>query len=130
VFDEVITGFRIAYEGAQEYFDITPDLTTIGKIIGGGLPVGAYGGRREIMKMVAPAGPVYQAGTLSGNPLAMTAGICTRHRLQQACVHEYLDKFTGLLVQDLLEDGRNSGHEILCGHISSMFGIFSNADPI
>lgn len=75
IFDEVMTGFRLAYGGAQEYFGITPDLTTLGKIIGGGLPVGAYGGRREIMEMVAPAGPMYQAGTLSGNPLAMTAGI-------------------------------------------------------
>lgn len=74
IFDEVMTGFRLSYGGAQEYFNITPDLTTLGKIIGGGLPVGAYGGRREIMEMVAPAGPMYQAGTLSGNPLAMTAG--------------------------------------------------------
>lgn len=74
IFDEVMTGFRLSCGGAQEYFNITPDLTTLGKIIGGGLPVGAYGGRREIMEMVAPAGPMYQAGTLSGNPLAMTAG--------------------------------------------------------
>jgi len=75
VFDEVMTGFRISYGGAQEKFGVTPDLTTLGKVIGGGLPVGAYGGKKEIMSMVAPSGPVYQAGTLSGNPLAMTAGI-------------------------------------------------------
>ena len=77
VFDEVMTGFRISYGGAQEKFGVTPDLTTLGKVIGGGLPVGAYGGKKEIMSMIAPAGPVYQAGTLSGNPLAMTAGIKT-----------------------------------------------------
>ena len=77
VFDEVMTGFRISYGGAQEKFGVTPDLTTLGKVIGGGLPVGAYGGKKEIMSMVAPSGPVYQAGTLSGNPLAMTAGIKT-----------------------------------------------------
>jgi len=130
VFDEVMTGFRIAYGGAQEYFGITPDLTTLGKIIGGGLPVGAYGGRREIMKMVAPAGPVYQAGTLSGNPLAMTAGICTLQRLQQAGSYEYLDKITGRLVQGLLEEGRNAGHEMCGGHIRGMFGFFFNAGPV
>ncbi|GLT69256.1 hypothetical protein SLA2020_414190 [Shorea laevis] len=94
IFDEVMTGFRLSYGGAQEYFGITPDLSTLGKIIGGGLPVGAYGGRREIMEMVAPAGPVYQAGTLSGNPLAMTAGIHTLKRLQKPGCYEYLDKIT------------------------------------
>jgi glutamate-1-semialdehyde 2,1-aminomutase len=83
VFDEVMTGFRISYGGAQKYFGITPDLTTMGKVIGGGLPVGAYGGRKDIMQMVAPAGPMYQAGTLSGNPLAMTAGIKTLEALQR-----------------------------------------------
>ena len=83
VFDEVMTGFRISYGGAQEKFGVTPDLTTLGKVIGGGLPVGAYGGRKEIMSMVAPSGPVYQAGTLSGNPLAMTAGIKTLELLNK-----------------------------------------------
>ncbi|KAL0409165.1 UNVERIFIED_CONTAM: Glutamate-1-semialdehyde 2,1-aminomutase 2, chloroplastic [Sesamum radiatum] len=92
IFDEVMTGFRLSYGGAQEYFGITPDLTTLGKIIGGGLPVGAYGGRREIMEMVAPAGPMYQAGTLSGNPLAMTAGIHTLKRLKEPSTYEYLDR--------------------------------------
>src|SRR5437879_412777 len=82
IFDEVMTGFRIGFGGAQELYGITPDLTTLGKIIGGGLPVGAYGGREDIMRMVAPLGPVYQAGTLSGNPLAMAAGIATLRRLK------------------------------------------------
>eukprot|EP01018_Ginkgo_biloba_P017084 Gb_24868 [translate_table: standard] len=130
VFDEVMTGFRIAYGGAQEYFGITPDLTTLGKIIGGGLPVGAYGGRREIMEMVAPAGPVYQAGTLSGNPLAMTAGICTLQRLQQPGSYEYLDKVTGRLIQGLLEAGKNAGHQVCGGHISGMFGFFFTEGPV
>ncbi|MFM9158482.1 MAG: glutamate-1-semialdehyde 2,1-aminomutase, partial [Dolichospermum sp.] len=94
VFDEVMTGFRIAYGGAQEKFGITPDLTTLGKVIGGGLPVGAYGGRREIMSMVAPAGPVYQAGTLSGNPLAMTAGIKTLELLSKPGTYQYLEQIT------------------------------------
>ncbi|KAK9275985.1 hypothetical protein L1049_023261 [Liquidambar formosana] len=94
IFDEVMTGFRLSYGGAQEYFGITPDLTTLGKIIGGGLPVGAYGGRREIMEMVAPAGPMYQAGTLSGNPLAMTAGIHTLKRLKEPGCYDYLNKIT------------------------------------
>ncbi|GMY19222.1 glutamate-1-semialdehyde 2,1-aminomutase 2, chloroplastic-like [Fagus crenata] len=93
-FDEVMTVFRLSYGGAQEYFGITPDLSTLGKVIGGGLPVGAYGGRKEIMDMVALAGPMYQAGTLSGNPLAMTAGIHTLKRLQKPGTYEYLDKIT------------------------------------
>ncbi len=83
VFDEVITGFRLGLGGAQEYFHVKPDITTLGKIIGGGLPVGAYGGKKEIMEMVSPAGPVYQAGTLSGNPIAVTAGIETLKILQK-----------------------------------------------
>jgi glutamate-1-semialdehyde 2,1-aminomutase len=94
VFDEVMTGFRIAYGGAQAKFGVTPDLTTLGKIIGGGLPVGAYGGRKDIMEMIAPAGPVYQAGTLSGNPLAMTAGIKTLEILQRPGTYEQLDAMT------------------------------------
>lgn len=130
VFDEVMTGFRIAYGGAQEFFGITPDLTTLGKIIGGGLPVGAYGGKREIMEMVAPAGPMYQAGTLSGNPLAMTAGIMTLKRLQNPGTYEYLDKITGRLVQGLIEAGQNAGHDICGGHIRGMFGFFFTKGPV
>lgn len=124
IFDEVMTGFRISYGGAQEYFGITPDLTTLGKIIGGGLPVGAYGGRREIMEMVAPAGPMYQAGTLSGNPLAMTAGIHTLKRLKEPGTYDYLNKITGELIQGILNAGKKAGHAICGGYINGMFGFF------
>ncbi|KAL5978799.1 glutathione synthase [Asimina triloba] len=130
VFDEVMTGFRLAYGGAQEYFGVIPDLTTLGKIIGGGLPVGAYGGRREIMEMVAPAGPMYQAGTLSGNPLAMTAGIHTLKRLQEPGCYEYLQKITQDLVQGILDAGKRAGHEICGGSISGMFGFFFTGGPV
>ena len=91
IFDEVMTGFRLARGGAQERYGITPDITTLGKIIGGGLPVGAYGGSREIMNHIAPAGPVYQAGTLSGNPLSMTAGLVTLRRLRDKTVYDRLE---------------------------------------
>lgn len=130
IFDEVMTGFRLAYGGAQEYFGMTPDLTTLGKIIGGGLPVGAYGGRREIMEMVAPAGPMYQAGTLSGNPLAMTAGIHTLRRLMEPGSYDYLDKITGELIHGILDAGKRSGHEICGGHIRGMFGFFFTNGPV
>ncbi|KAJ6853135.1 putative glutamate-1-semialdehyde 2,1-aminomutase, chloroplastic [Iris pallida] len=130
IFDEVMTGFRLAYGGAQEYFDIMPDLTTLGKIIGGGLPVGAYGGRKEIMEMVAPSGPMYQAGTLSGNPLAMTAGIHTLRRLKEPGCYEYLDKITGELIDGILDAGKKAGHEISGGYIRGMFGFFFTAGPV
>jgi glutamate-1-semialdehyde 2,1-aminomutase len=130
IFDEVMTGFRLSYGGAQEYFGITPDLTTLGKIIGGGLPVGAYGGRREIMEMVAPAGPMYQAGTLSGNPLAMTAGIHTLKRLQEPGSYEYLDKITTELVQGIIDAGKKTGHAICGGYIRGMFGFFFTDGPV
>jgi glutamate-1-semialdehyde 2,1-aminomutase len=130
VFDEVMTGFRIAYGGAQEKFGITPDLTTMGKVIGGGLPVGAYGGRRDIMSMVAPAGPMYQAGTLSGNPLAMTAGIKTLELLNRPGTYEQLDRVTGKLINGLLSLAKECGHEVCGGHISGMFGLFFMAGPV
>lgn len=130
VFDEVMTGFRIAYGGAQEKFGITPDLTTLGKVIGGGLPVGAYGGRRDIMSMVAPAGPMYQAGTLSGNPLAMTAGIKTLELLQKSGTYEYLDKITKKLANGLLQIAQETGHPACSGSISAMFGLFFTAGPV
>jgi glutamate-1-semialdehyde 2,1-aminomutase len=130
VFDEVMTGFRIAYGGAQTKFGITPDLTTLGKVIGGGLPVGAYGGRREIMEMVAPAGPMYQAGTLSGNPLAMTAGIKTLEILRQPGSYDYLDKITQRLISGLLAIGAETGHALCGGSISAMFGFFFCAGPV
>lgn len=130
VFDEVMTGFRIAYGGAQEKFGITPDLTTLGKIIGGGLPVGAYGGRKDIMSMVAPAGPMYQAGTLSGNPLAMTAGIKTLELLQKPGTYQYLDKMTKQLSDGLLAIAQETGHAACGGQISGMFGLFFTSGPV
>jgi glutamate-1-semialdehyde 2,1-aminomutase len=126
----VFDGFRIAYGGAQEKFGITPDLTTLGKIIGGGLPVGAYGGRKDIMQMVAPAGPMYQAGTLSGNPLAMTAGIKTLELLQKAGNYEYLDKITKKLATGMLQIAKETGHEACGGQISGMFGFFFTKGPV
>ena len=130
VFDEVMTGFRIAYGGAQQKFGITPDLTTLGKVIGGGLPVGAYGGRRDIMSLIAPAGPVYQAGTLSGNPLAMTAGIKTLELLQKPGTYEYLDQITKKLANGLLQIAQETGHGACGGNISAMFGLFFTAGPV
>jgi glutamate-1-semialdehyde 2,1-aminomutase len=130
VFDEVMTGFRIAYGGAQARFKVTPDLTTLGKVIGGGLPVGAYGGRREIMAMIAPAGPVYQAGTLSGNPLAMTAGIKTLELLQRPGTYDRLDQITQRLITGLLAAATQAGHAVCGGHISGMFGLFFQPGPV
>jgi glutamate-1-semialdehyde 2,1-aminomutase len=130
VFDEVMTGFRIAYGGAQEKFGITPDLTTLGKIIGGGLPVGAYGGRRDIMEMVAPAGSMYQAGTLSGNPLAMTAGIKTLELLRQPGTYEQLDRITKRLAEGMVQIAKETGHAACGAHISGMFGFFFTAGPV
>ena len=130
VFDEVMTGFRIAYGGAQEKFGVTPDLTTMGKVIGGGLPVGAYGGRRDIMSMIAPAGPVYQAGTLSGNPLAMTAGIKTLELLQKPGTYNQLEQMTKKLSDGLIKIAQEAGHEVCGGNISAMFGLFFTAGPV
>jgi glutamate-1-semialdehyde 2,1-aminomutase len=130
VFDEVMTGFRISYGGAQQRFGVTPDLTTMGKVIGGGLPVGAYGGRKDIMSMVAPAGPMYQAGTLSGNPLAMTAGIKTLELLQKPGAYEYLDKITTRLANGLVQIATETGHAACGGNISGMFGLFFCEGPV
>ncbi|WP_407810257.1 glutamate-1-semialdehyde 2,1-aminomutase [Spirulina subsalsa] len=130
VFDEVMTGFRIAYGGAQSKFGVTPDLTTLGKVIGGGLPVGAYGGRKDIMSMVAPAGPMYQAGTLSGNPLAMTAGIKTLELLQKPGVYEQLEQVTKQLIDGLMAIAQETGHPVYGGSISAMFGLFFTGDPV
>ncbi|KAA8498009.1 Glutamate-1-semialdehyde 2,1-aminomutase [Porphyridium purpureum] len=129
-FDEVMTGFRISYGGAQAYFDVKPDVSTFGKVIGGGLPVGAYGGRREIMEMVAPAGPMYQAGTLSGNPLAMTAGLKTLEILRRPGAYEQLDKITKRLSNGLLEVAKETGHDMTGGSISAMFGQFFSSVPV
>nr|AQX44591.1 glutamate-1-semialdehyde aminotransferase [Paulinella micropora] len=130
VFDEVMTGFRISYGGAQAKYGIIPDLTTLGKIIGGGLPVGAYGGRAEIMKMVAPAGPMYQAGTLSGNPLAMTAGIKTLELLKQEGTYERLEVITSRLINGILSAARATNLPITGSSISAMFGFFLCEGPV
>jgi len=130
VFDEVMTGFRIAYGGAQAHFGITPDVTTMGKVIGGGLPVGAYGGRKDIMELVAPAGPMYQAGTLSGNPLAMAAGIKTMEILKRPGSYEHLEKITSRLVAGILAAAKEFGHPACGGSISGMFGFFFTDGPV
>lgn len=124
IFDEVMTGFRVALGGAQERYGIMPDLTTLGKVIGGGLPVGAYGGRREIMEQIAPQGPVYQAGTLSGNPLAMTAGIETLKQLKKQGFYESLFKKTETLINGLKEILQRVGIKAQAGCVGSMMGLF------
>jgi glutamate-1-semialdehyde 2,1-aminomutase len=124
IFDEVMTGFRVAYGGAQQRYMIQPDLTTLGKIIGGGLPVGAYGGRREIMDYVAPAGPVYQAGTLSGNPLAVTAGIVTVKILRQAGIYETLESRAQQLQLGLVRAAAAAMVPIYASRVASMFTLF------
>jgi glutamate-1-semialdehyde 2,1-aminomutase len=130
VFDEVMTGFRVHMGGAQTLFDITPDLTALGKVIGGGLPVGAYGGRRAIMEMVAPAGPMYQAGTLSGNPLAMTAGIATIRGLAAPGVWARLEAVGGQLMDGLQRAAEEEGIEISHSRAGTMFGMFFTAGPV
>ena len=130
VFDEVMTGFRISYGGAQAHFGVTPDLTTMGKVIGGGLPVGAYGGRADIMSMVAPAGPMYQAGTLSGNPLAMTAGIKTLELLKQPGTYDKLTATTQKLANGIKDAAQAAGLPITAGSVSAMFGFFLCNGPV
>lgn len=129
IFDEVMTGFRVAYGGARERFDVVPDLTTLGKVIGGGLPVAAYGGRRDLMECVAPAGPVYQAGTLSGNPLAMAAGIATLTALTPA-LHDRIAARTARLVQGLRECAARRGIPFTADAAGSMWGLFFRAEPV
>ncbi|HWY71729.1 MAG TPA: glutamate-1-semialdehyde 2,1-aminomutase [Terriglobales bacterium] len=126
IFDEVMTGFRVAFGGAQELYGVTPDLTTLGKIIGGGLPVGAYGGRLEIMRMIAPLGPVYQAGTLSGNPLAMAAGIATVSRLRRdrAKIYPALERNSSTLVNAITEIAQEGGVDVTSTRVGSMFTWF------
>jgi len=125
IIDEVMTGFRVAFGGAQQLYRIQPDLTTLGKIIGGGLPVGAYGGRAEIMEMVAPLGPVYQAGTLSGNPLAMAAGLATlRHLKQHPEIYQQLDQRAAALVNGVLSAAKAKGVPLTANRVGSMFTWF------
>jgi glutamate-1-semialdehyde 2,1-aminomutase len=124
ILDEVMTGFRVAFGGAQQLYKIRPDLTTLGKVIGGGLPVGAYGGRRDIMEKIAPLGPIYQAGTLSGNPLAMTAGIETLRLLSRPGVYRALEQRSAELEQGLREAAREAGVPATINRVGSMFTTF------
>jgi glutamate-1-semialdehyde 2,1-aminomutase len=131
IFDEVITGFRVAQGGAQERYRITPDLTCLGKILGGGLPVGAYGGRRDIMAQVSPLGPVYQAGTLSGNPLAMAAGVATLRLLTEPGVYAHLETLSARLVDGLAQAARTAGVAYTANRVGSMFtGFFCAERPL
>lgn len=124
IFDEVITGFRVALGGAQAHYKIKPDLTTLGKIIGGGLPVGAFGGRKEIMQYLAPLGPVYQAGTLSGNPIAMAAGLATLNEVSKPGFYETLEKTTQQLTQGLITCAKEKGIPFTADYVCGLFGIF------
>ena len=124
IFDEVMTGFRVSYGGAQEFYNVTPDMTTLGKVIGGGLPVGAYGGKKEIMEKVAPAGPIYQAGTLSGNPIAMAAGIETLKLLQEDGVYDKLDESTAELTEGAEALFEKYSVPAVFQRVGSMFGTY------
>jgi glutamate-1-semialdehyde 2,1-aminomutase len=129
IFDEVMTGFRVAYGGARERFDVVPDLTTLGKVIGGGMPVAVYGGRRDLMSQIAPSGSVYQAGTLSGNPLAMAAGLATLNELTPA-VHDSIVARTQRLVQGVREIAARHGIPLTADFAGSMWGFFFRAEPV
>lgn len=130
IFDEVMTGFRVHPGGAQTLYGIHPDLTCLGKVIGGGLPVGAYGGRRDVMQQVAPIGPMYQAGTLSGNPLAMTAGIATLQEMQKPGVWEKMETLGEKLVVGLSTAATEAGIPLVCGRVGTMFGFFFTDQPV
>jgi glutamate-1-semialdehyde 2,1-aminomutase len=124
IFDEVMTGFRVALGGAQALYGVRPDLTTLGKIIGGGMPVGAFGGRSDIMRQLAPLGPVYQAGTLSGNPVAMTAGIATLELISLPGFHQHLGAMTDVLMEELSSAADGAGIPLATNHVCGMFGFF------
>jgi len=130
IFDEVMTGFRVAHGGAQARYGVTPDLTCLGKVIGGGLPAAAYGGRREIMELIAPAGPVYQAGTLSGNPLAMAAGVTTLRAIGVPGVFERLEQVTTRLCEGFLQAAHAADVPLQAAAVGSMWGFFFAAAPI
>jgi glutamate-1-semialdehyde 2,1-aminomutase len=130
IFDEVISGFRVAYGGAQSLYGITPDLTVLGKIIGGGLPVGAYGGRKEIMDLIAPLGPVYQAGTLSGNPLAVSAGIATLKQLKARGVYKKLEEKSAALSKGIGEAAKKAGVPLTQTRVGSILGAFFTSSPV
>jgi glutamate-1-semialdehyde 2,1-aminomutase len=129
IFDEVMTGFRVALGGAQEHYGVTPDLTTLGKVLGGGMPVGAFGGRRDVMEHISPLGPVYQAGTLSGNPVAMAAGLATLERVAAPGFHAALGEKTGRLAQGMVSAARDAGIALSENHAGGMFGIFFTDEP-
>ena len=129
IFDEVMTGFRVALGGAQQRFGIRPDLTTLGKVIGGGLPVGAVGGRRDVMEKLAPLGPVYQAGTLSGNPVAVAAGIATLKLAQAPGFCEQVEATTRRLVEGLGAEAKQAGVAFSAQSIGSIFGLYFRAAP-
>ncbi len=128
IFDEVMTGFRVALGGAQSYYNITPDLTTLGKVVGGGMPVGAFGGKREIMEQIAPLGPVYQAGTLSGNPIAMSAGLATLALISQANFYQDLTKKTNYLVEGFARLAKQHNIPFSSNAVGGMFGLFFSDD--
>jgi len=129
IFDEVMTGFRVALGGAQSLYDVIPDMTTLGKVIGGGLPVGAFGGRKEIMQQLAPLGPVYQAGTLSGNPVAVSAGMKTLELIQQPNFFENLSRTTKSLVDGLIDAAKASNIEFSAQSVGGMFGFYFSSQP-
>ncbi len=130
IFDEVMTGFRVHPRGAAGLYGVTADLTTLGKIIGGGLPVGAFGGRREVMQKLAPVGPVYQAGTLSGNPLAMAAGLATLRKLDDASIYVRLEKTTAQLLSGLRDAAKKTGVPFTTTQVGSMFGLYFSSRPV
>ena len=130
IFDEVMTGFRVALGGAQSYYGITPDLTTLGKVIGGGMPVGAFGGKREIMEKIAPLGPVYQAGTLSGNPIAMTAGLKTLELISAPSFFDGLAKKVEYLTDGILDAAKSAGIAMTCNRVGGMFGLFFSEEKV
>ena len=130
IFDEVMTGFRVGFSGAQGLYNIKPDLTTLGKIIGGGLPVGAYGGRKDIMEMVAPVGGVYQAGTLSGNPLAMVAGLKTLEALEEARIYPHLETLGHFLENGFKASAKQHGIPLVVNRVGSMFSFFFTDKPV
>jgi glutamate-1-semialdehyde 2,1-aminomutase len=130
LFDEVMTGFRLAYGGAQERFGVTPDLTALGKILGGGLPLAAYGGRADVMDVVAPVGPVYQAGTLSGNPLAVAAGRAMLRRLRDEPPYAYLEEQVADLAESFRRSAADAGVPVTANQIGSMLTVFFTDRPV